>query len=143
MTITPTKFYGFTAYLATKLVNLASDQFKMVLTNTAPNVSTTVKYSDIANEITTAGGYSTGGLSITTASAASASGVYTVKLTDLAFTALVTPADAWRYAILIDDTPTDKPCVQWYDYGSSLTLVVGESITFDFDGSLGAYVLAY
>jgi hypothetical protein len=144
MAITPTKAHSWQTYLGTKEVNLATDSFKMVLTTAAPVAATTTKYSELTGEITTAGGYTTGGLALTTASAANSSGDYVLKLTDKVFTATSTAADNFRYAVLIDDTPTDKPVVQWYDYGvGGLTLAVGESVTFDFDGSAGTFKLAY
>jgi len=46
----------------------------------------------------------------------------------------------FRYFVLVDTTPTSplKPLVGWWDYGSSLTLATGESVTVDFSPATGA-----
>jgi hypothetical protein len=45
----------------------------------------------------------------------------------------------FRYAVLWNDTPTAPadPLIGWFDYGSTVTLAVGESLLVDFDGTNG------
>jgi len=50
---------------------------------------------------------------------------------------------AFRYVVLYNDTPTSPadPLIGWYDYGSDLTLLNGETLTIDFDGTNGVLSL--
>ena len=50
----------------------------------------------------------------------------------------------FRYFALVDTTPStpNKPLVGWWDYGSSITLADGESVTVDFSATNGALQIA-
>jgi hypothetical protein len=67
--------------------------------------------------------------------------------------ALIPVADRWavrppigpfRYFVLYDDTPTSPadPLLGWWDYGSSITLADGESVTVDFSATNGVLQIA-
>ena len=45
----------------------------------------------------------------------------------------------FRYVYVYSDTPTSPadPLIGYYDYGSSITLANGETLTVDFDGVNG------
>ena len=49
----------------------------------------------------------------------------------------------FRYVVLYNDTPIPPadPLIGWYDYGSDLTLLSGETFTIDFDNVNGALTL--
>lgn len=116
---------------------------KVALTNTAPNASTHAVRADIT-ELTTAGGYTSGGLTVGTITGAQASGTF--KLTggtDPVFTA-TTGFGPFRYAVLYNDTPTSPadPLVGWWDYGSSVTLAASETFTVDLDQTNGILTIA-
>lgn len=124
------KFNLFTDYLCKKGVDFSADTFKVMLTNTAP-VATNAKYSDIsANEVANGNGYLTGGAA-SAMSVGNASGTETVTAADVTWTASGGSIGPFRYAVVYDNTNTDKCLIAWFDYGSSLTLNSGESFTVE------------
>lgn len=125
------KFDAFTDYIIGnvpgQVIAFDTDTFKYLLTNTAP-VATDAKYSDVsAGEVANGNGYTTGGEASVTI-AANASGTETVTVTSVSWTASVGSIGPFRYVIYYDDTPSDKPLVAWWDYGSSQTLTVGQAL---------------
>ncbi len=63
-------------------------------------------------------------------------------LEDLVLTASGTVA-GFRYVVLYNDTPTSPadPLIGWYDYGSDLVLLNGETLTINFDQSGGVLTI--
>ena len=114
--------------------NLGSDTFKVFLTNTAPTSSGTSVLADV-NEISYTNCSSR---TLTTASSSQTSGTYSLVLNDLVLTASGGSVGPFRYVGIYDDTPTSPadPVVGWYDYGSSITLADGETLTIDFGANL-------
>lgn len=131
----------FTENLAEKVHNLGADVLKAMLTNTAPTSASAVK-ADIT-EITAAFGYSAGGATLTITTSAQTSGVYKLVLADAVITAAGGSIGPFRYVVIYNDTPTSPadPIIDYYDYGSSISLADGESFTLDFDASAGALTL--
>jgi len=136
------KFNSFSEFIAEKVFNLQSDTLKVMLTNTAPVPANSLK-ADIA-EIAAGNGYVAGGIQVTVSSSAQTAGVYKLVLADGTFTASGGAFPPARYAVLYDDTPSSplKPLIGWWDYGSQFTLATGESITVDFDDTLGVLQLS-
>lgn len=136
------KFQQFVEDLAEKVHNLQSDTLKVLLTNTAPVATNSIKAN--LTEITAGNGYTAGGTAATVSSSAQTSGTYKLVLADVVFTASGGSIGPFRYAVLYNDTPTSpaKPLIAWWDYGSSLTLASGESFTVDFDATAGVMTLA-
>ena len=129
------KFHCFVEDRSEKVHNLSSDVLMVMLTNSAPSASNTVK-SDIT-EISAGNGYSAGGTQAVQASSAQTGGVYKLVLTDFAFTAAGGTIGPFRYAVLYNDTSPSDSLIGWYDYGSSITLADTEHIDVDFDGTNG------
>jgi hypothetical protein len=136
------KFNAFVENLAEGVFNLQSHALKIVLTNTAP-VATNAVRADLT-EISAGNGYTTGGVAATVASSAQSGGTYKLVLDDVTITASGGSIGPFRYFVLVDDTPTSPadPLIGWWDYGSSVTLADGESITVDFDATTGVLQLA-
>lgn len=136
------KFNAFTEDLAEKVHNLGSDTLKVMLTNTAPVATNTVKAN--LTEISAGNGYTAGGAAASITSSAQTSGTYKLVLADVVFTAAGGSIGPLRYAVLYNDTPTSPadPLIGWYDYGSSITLADGETLTVDFDPTNGVLTLA-
>jgi hypothetical protein len=136
------KFNAFVEHLAEGVMNLQSDTLKIVLTDTAPQASDSV-LADLS-EISAGNGYTAGGVAATVSASSQTGGTYKLVLDDLLITASGGPIGPFRYLVLIDDTPTSpaNPLIGWWDYGSSITLADGESITIDFDASNGVLQIA-
>ena len=131
------KYNSFVEHLAEKVHNLGSDTLKVMLSNTAPNAGTHTVRAD-ASEISGGNGYTSGGNTASVSSSAQSGGVYTLVLSDPAtWTASGGTIGPFRYAILYNDTPTSPadPLIGWWDYGSSITLQIGETFTADLDTS--------
>lgn len=121
-------------HLATD-INCDTDTFKIALTNTAP-VAGTHEFLADATEISAGAGYSSGGVTIGT-TASETGGVFSLTPSgDLVITASGGTIGAFRYAVFYSDTPLNKPLLSSYDYGSSITLNDGESLTIDVDVTL-------
>lgn len=131
-----TKFNAFVEHLAEKVHNLGADTLKVMLTNSAPSASNTVK-ADLT-EISAGNGYTAGGSAVTITSSAQSAGTYSLVGNDVVFTASGGSIGPFRYAVLYNDTPTSPadPLIGWWDYGSSITLADGETFTVDFGASI-------
>lgn len=136
------KYNQFVEDLAQKVHDLfgaagsGADTLKVLLSNTAPNVSTHVVRGDVT-ELSTANGYTSGGSSATNVGTRSG-GTVTVVGTDVVFTASGGSIGPFRYVILYNDTPTSPadPLIGYWDYGSSITLADTETFTTDFGASI-------
>lgn len=136
------KFNAFVENVTEGVHNLGSDTLKIMLTNTAPVATNSVK-ADLT-EIAAGNGYTAGGAQAVVASSAQTSGTYKLVLNDVTITAAGGTIGPFRYAVLYNDTPVAPadPLIGWYDYGSSITLNDGEPLTVDYDPSTGALTLA-
>lgn len=129
------KFYPFVENLAEKAFNLGSDTLKVMCTNTAPNATDGQKSQ--LTEISAGNGYTAGGTATTISSSSQSSGTYKLVITDVVFTASGGSIGPLRYVVLYDDTATNDELIGYWDYGSSITLAAGESLTVDFDPTTG------
>lgn len=136
------KFNAFVENLAEQAFNLGSDTLRVMLTNSAPVASNSVKAN--LTEISSGNGYTAGGNAVTISSSSQTSGTYKLVLADSTFTASGGTIGPFRYVVLYDDTPTSPadPLIGWWDYGSSITLASGETFTVDFDASAGVLTIA-
>lgn len=112
------------------------DAFKVMLSNTAPTM-TWDAYDDIsANEVASGNGYTTGGAALTVTSLSQSTGTLTWVLgNDVTWTATGGSMGTFRYAYIYDSTPasaSEKWLVGVLDYGSSVTLTVGQSFSIPF-----------
>lgn len=138
------KFNQFVEDVAKGVHNLSTTghTLKVMLTNVAPVATNSVK-ADLT-EISAGNGYTAGGTATTISSASQTSGTYKLVVTDVVFTASGGSIGPFRYAVVYNDTPTSPadPLCGWYDYGSSITLLNGETFTTDFDATAGLLTLA-
>lgn len=135
------KFNSFVEALAEKKHDLGADVLKVMLTNSAPLATNTVKAN--LTEITAGNGYTAGGATASITSSTQTSGTYKLVLGDPAtWTAAGGSIGPFRYAVLYNDTATNDELIGWWDYGSSLTLATGESFAVDFDPTTGVLTIA-
>jgi len=135
------KFDPFVEAVAEKVHNLGTDTLKVMLSNVLPLAANGIK-TDIT-EITAGNGYTAGGNQATQATSSQTSGTYKLVLNDpTAWTASGGSIATFRYAVLYNDTATNKELIGWWDYGSAVSLAVGDSFTVDFDPSTGVLTLA-
>ena len=129
------KINSFVEAVAEKVHNLGADTLKVMLTNTAPLSTNTVKAN--LTEILAGNGYTAGGATPAISSSAQTSGTYKLVLADVVFTAAGGSIGPFRYATLYNDTATNDELIGFWDYGSSITLLTGETFTWDADPSTG------
>lgn len=133
---TYTKINSFVENLAEKLIDLSGNGLTVALTNTAHTAAwdeladlTQISYTNLSSRV------------LTVSSSAQTSGTYKLVLSDLVLTAsgAVGP---FRYVYIYDDNSTGDKLIAYFDYGSSITMQNGESLTLDFDGSAGVLTLS-
>jgi len=133
------KFYTFVEALAEGGHNLGSDTLKFALTNTAPTTATDTVFDPVTKHPPpeAANGYTSGGHTATIDSSSQSGGTYTLACTtDVVITATAGGIGPFRYVILYNDTSATDLLISYWDYGSSITLAVGETFTIDVTASL-------
>jgi hypothetical protein len=126
------KFHQFVADVANGVHNLGSNTLKILLTNTAPVATNSVRAN--LTELSAGGGYTSGGNTVTVTGSTQTGGTYALtQSADVVFTASGGTIGPFRYAVLYNDTPTSPtdPLIGWWDYSSSITLAEGETFTVD------------
>lgn len=128
------KFQQFVQDLAEKVHNLSSDQVECYLSNAVPSASADAVKADLA-EIATGNGYA--GPQDTQNTGAEASGTYTLTGTKIVITASGGSVGPFQYVVLQNTTPTSPadPLIGWWDYGSAVTLLTGETFSIKFNNS--------
>lgn len=117
--------------------NCGTDTWRVILSNTAPDV-TDVTQADAA-ELTTAGGYTVNGNTCAVTSSTQTGGTYRLILADPATWTATGGGFTFRYAILWDQT-IDR-LAGWWDYGSSVALAAGDTLTVDLSAVNGVFTV--
>lgn len=132
------KFQAFVEHLSEGVHDLGTDQLVVALTNSAPLAT-----NSVLADITEISYTNLSSRNITTTTSSQTSGTYKLVLTDLVLTSTSGPTGPFRYVVIYNDTPTSPadPLIGYYDYGSSLTLADGETLTIDFDPTNGVIQL--
>jgi hypothetical protein len=111
------------------------DTLKVMLTLVAPVATNSVK-ADLT-EIAAGFGYSAGGTAVS-ANGTRSSGTMTLDGDQVVFTAAGGTMATFRYVDLYNDTPSGPvdPLIAWWDYGSSIILLDGETFTVKFNNAV-------
>lgn len=117
-----------------EVANLATDVFKVALTNTAPTAAGTSVLADVTEIAYT----NLSSRTLTTTASTQTGGVFSLSFSDLVLTSSGGSTGPFRYVVIFDDTPTSPadPVVCYLDYGSALTLNDTETLTLDFGTNL-------
>lgn len=129
------KFQAWSLYIGSA-ANCASDSFKLVLALTAP-IATNSVLADLT-QIANGNGYTTGGEAVANTGYTQSGGTATFVGDQVVWTASGSAMANFRYVALYDDTvasPVVDPLVAFWDYGSTVTLNVGETFTAKFNNS--------
>lgn len=123
-----------------EVANVATDQFVIALSNTAPASETSNPTADgngVLANVTQISYTNCSTRNVTTTSSTQTGGTHTLALTDLTLTASGGTVGPFRYVYLYDDTPTSPadPIVGYWDYGSSITMADTETFLIDFAAS--------
>jgi hypothetical protein len=130
------KFNSFVEAVAEGTHNLGSNQLTIALTNTAPVAGnsvlaniTEITYTNLSTR------------NLTTTSSAQSGGLYKLVVADTTLTSTGGSTGPFRYVVVYNSTAAGGPLIGWFDYGSSITLLAGESLTVDFDQTNGLLTL--
>lgn len=143
------KFNSFVADLGLAKFNLNTDSLKILLTNTSPNAADTVvdttttpctvKSTSNAVEVAAGNGYTKGGTASAGTAYSQTSGMASLTGGNVAFTASGGTIGPFRYAVLYDNTSgttATRSVIDWWDYGSSITLADTEVLTVNVSGGI-------
>lgn len=135
------KFHAFVENLAEGVHNLQSHQLTVTLTDVSPSNSAATVIGDIT-PCTGLANLSSRNITLAvTSPSTQTGGTYKLVVQDLTLTA--SPAvGPFRYAVVYNSTASTSPLIGFYDYGSSITLQTGETLTLDFDQANGLLTLA-
>lgn len=128
------KFRAFVQDLGRKVHNLNSDSLKVLLTNTVP-VNTNAVLADLT-DLSTASGYTAGGTASAGTAYSQTAGVGTLSGGNVVFTASGGAIGPFRYAAIYNATASGGPLIGWWDYGSSISLNSGDSLTVDLSANV-------
>lgn len=87
-------------------------------------------------EITAGNGYTAGGEDVQNVWTESPAGTGKMTASNIVWTASGGTIGPFRYAVMYNDTSASNNLIAWWDYGSSITLQIGETLTFSVGASL-------
>lgn len=129
------KFQDFAEQLCLAKHNLNTDALHVYLSNATPSASLDAVKADLA-EISAGNGYTADGID-TLNTFAESGGTGTLTGTKAVWTASGGSIGPFQYVALMNVTQTSplKPLIGWWDYGSALTLLTGETFSVKYNSS--------
>lgn len=123
--------------------NAGTDSWRLILSNTAPVVATDTTAAS-ATELSTSGGYTSGGVTCTVTSATSTAGVYKLILAAPGSPTWTASGGGFtfRYVILYNLSQTQ--CIGYWDYGSAVVMngTNGDTFTPTLDAVNGVFTVS-
>jgi len=145
------KVNDYVFHLHEKVHDMANDQLVIALSDTLPSSETSDPSADgngVLANVTQITYTNLSSRNLTVSGSAQTSGTYKLSITDITLTASGGSVGPFRYVYIYNDTPTsasdgyEDPLIGYYDYGSSITLADGESLTVNFDDTNGVLTVA-
>ena len=143
------KFNQFVQDIGRAVLNLNTDTLRDLLTNTVPNAADTkvdtttstctVGSTSNAAEIAAGNGYTKKGTAIGSTAYSQSGGTATLSGGNVVYTASGGTIGPFRYVVCYDDTSgttSTRSVIGWWDYGSSITLNSGETLTIDHSANI-------
>ena len=128
------KINQFILNLGEGVINLNTDDLRVYLSDTAPNVATSKVKADVP-EIAIGNGYN-GPISIGN-SYSQAGGVGSLaSVASISITAAGGSIGPFRYLVLYDNSVGSLPLIAFWDYGSELTLINGTTLPIVFGANV-------
>ena len=111
------------------------DNLRVALSNTAGDIAVTKTLLSTCTQIANGNGYTTGGLPLSLGlnSGARSGGTFTLTGTKQVWTSSGAGMAQFQYVLLYNQTVANGPLIGAWDYGSPLTLGVGETFTVKFN----------
>ena len=122
--------------------NAGTDSWRLILSNTAPNVATNTTAAS-ATELGTAGGYTAGGVVCTITSAVQTAGVFKLILAAPVSPTWTASGGGFTFQYVILYNLTNTQCIGYWDYGSPVVMngTNGDTFTPTLDASGGTYTV--
>lgn len=130
------KFNAFVANIANGTMNLGTNTLEIALSDTLP-VAANSNLADITQISYT----NLSARTFTATSSSQTSGTYKLVANQLTLTASGNVAQ-FRYVVLYDATASGSPLIGWWDFGSELNMINGDTFTVGFDLTNGILQLA-
>jgi hypothetical protein len=130
------KFNTLTADISNGVHNFATGQLVVALTNTLP-----VATNSVLTDITEINYTGLSSRNITTTSSTQTSGTYSLVLQDLVINATGT-IPTWRYVVVYNSSSASNKLMFWYDRGSAVNMISGDSLTIDLTDSQTLFTIA-
>jgi hypothetical protein len=137
--LTYTKYQIGTEVLQ-EAANAQTDTWKLILSNTAPNVATDTTAAS-ATELATSGGYTAGGVTCTVTTAAQTGGIYKLVLAAPASPTWTASGGGFTFRYVILYNLTNTQCIGYWDRGSATVMLAGDTYTPTLDSTNGTYTV--
>jgi len=124
--------------VAEKVHNLGSDTLKLAFTNTA-HIAGWTQLSDLT--LADGAPANLDSVTLTVSSSAQTDGTYKLVIADKTCTA-TGAVGPFRYIYIYNDTASNDELIGYYDYGSAISLVSGDTFTVDFSADDGVLTIA-
>lgn len=138
-TLTYVKYHIGTEVLQ-EAANAGTDAWRLILSNTAPNVATHTTAAS-ASELSTGGGYTAGGVVCTVTSSAQTGGVFKLTLAAPASPTWTASGGGFTFQYVILYNLTNTQCIGYWDRGSPTVLAAGDTYTPTLDAVNGTYTV--
>jgi len=129
-------YKNFAEQVGLGTMNLNTDTLKIALhTGTyTPNTTTDITQSALGNEVANGNGYTTGGEDVQNVWTESPAGTGLLDGTDVIFTATGTISNI-RYAVLYNSSIATNNLIAYWDHGTEVSMISGETFTITFNAS--------